>query len=120
MYLQGESTRRVTAVLEKNSAATSISSTDVSRVAARLHPLLEQWRIRPLDPMRYLFIDARYEKVRVVGTVRSCAVLVAIGIREADGRRVILSASASPSPKPKSTGANFCKVSGTAASAPPP
>ena len=94
MYLQGVSTRRVTAVLEKL-CGTSISSTEVSRVAAQLDPLLEQWRIRPLDPMRYLFIDARYEKVRVGGTVRSCAVLIAIGIREADGRRVILGVSVS-------------------------
>ena len=94
MYLQGESTRRVTAVLEKL-CGTSISSTEVSRVAAQLDPLLEQWRVRPLDPMRYLFIDARYEKVRVGGTVRSCAVLIAIGIREADGRRVILGVSVS-------------------------
>ena len=39
--------------------------------------------------MRHLFIDARYEKVRVGGTGRSCAVLIAIGIRESDGRRVI-------------------------------
>ncbi len=94
MYLQGVSTRRVTAVLEKL-CGTSISSTEVSRVAAQLDPLLEQWRTRPLEPMRYLLLDARYEKVRVAGAVRSCAVLIAIGIREVDGRRVILGVSVS-------------------------
>ena len=46
MYLQGVSTRRVTAVLEKL-CGTSISSTEVSRVAAQLDPMLEQWRTRP-------------------------------------------------------------------------
>ena len=85
---------RVTAVLE-TLCGTSISSTEVSRVAAQLDPLLEQWRIRPPDPMRYLFMDARYEKVRGGGAVRSCAVLMAIGIREVDGRRVILGTSVS-------------------------
>jgi putative transposase len=45
--------------------------------------------------MRYLFMDTRYEKVRVGGTVRSCAVLMAIGSRGADGRRVILGVSVS-------------------------
>ena len=39
--------------------------------------------------MRHILVDARYEKVRVGGAVRSCAVLIAIGIRETDGRCVI-------------------------------
>ena len=94
MYLQGVSTRRVTTVLEKL-CGTSISSTEVSRVAAQLDPLLAQWRTRPLDPIRHILLDARYEKVRVEGAVRSCAVLIAIGIREVDGRRLILGVSVS-------------------------
>ena len=43
--------------------------------------------------MRHLLLDARYAKVRVAGAVRSCAVLIAIGIWAVDGRRVILGVS---------------------------
>jgi putative transposase len=94
MYLQGVSTRRVTKVLEEL-CGTSISSAEVSRAAAQLDPLLEQWRQRPLEPIEHLIIDARYEKVRVAGAVRSCAVLIAIGIRKSDGKRQILGVSVS-------------------------
>lgn len=44
--------------------------------------------------MEYLLLDARYEKVRVNGTVVSCALLVAVGITP-EGRRTILGASVS-------------------------
>jgi transposase-like protein len=43
-----------------------------------------------------LVLDARYEKVRVDGTVRDCAVLVAIGILP-DGHRSVLGVSCSMS-----------------------
>lgn len=39
-----------------------------------------------LGEMPYLFLDARYEKVRIGGTVVSCSLLVAIGVQP-DGRR---------------------------------
>jgi transposase-like protein len=39
---------------------------------------LETWRTRTLDQIEYLILDARYEKVRVAGSVRDCAVLIAI------------------------------------------
>ena len=94
MYLQGVSTRRVTKVLE-SLCGTTISSTAVSRVAAQLDPMLQQWRERPIEPMEYIIVDARYEKVRVDGAVRSCAVLIAIGIRKSDGRRLVLGTSVS-------------------------
>lgn len=94
MYLQGVSTRRVTKVLE-SLCGTSVSSATVSRVAAQLDPMLQQWRERPIEPMDYLILDARYEKVRVDGAVRSCAVLIAIGVRQRDGKRLVLGASVS-------------------------
>ena len=94
MYLQGVSTRRVTRVLE-GLCGTSISSAEVSRATAQLDPMLVQWRQRPLEPMEYLLLDARYEQVRVAGAVRSCAVLIAIGIRKSDGKRQILGVSVS-------------------------
>jgi putative transposase len=94
MYLQGVSTRRVTNVLESLCGA-SVSSATVSRVAAQLDPLLEQWRQRPLEPIDHLILDARYEKVRVGASVRSCAVLIAIGVRKRDGKRMVLGTSVS-------------------------
>src|SRR4029078_6246805 len=46
MYVQGVSTRRVAAVVEKL-CGTEISSTTVSRAAAELDGVLESWRTRP-------------------------------------------------------------------------
>ena len=57
----------------------SLSSSQVSRTAKLLDEELEAWRNRPLGEIRYLFLDARYEKVRIGGVVRDAAVLSAIG-----------------------------------------
>jgi len=94
MYVQGVSTRRVTKILEEL-CGLEITSTQVSRAAAQLDPLLETWRHRPIPPMSHLIIDARYEKVRTSGIVRSCAVFTAIGINLSDGKRTILGTSVS-------------------------
>jgi transposase-like protein len=71
-----------------------VSSTQVSRASRLLDEELTSWRQRPLGKVRYLLVDARYEKVRQAGVVRSCAVLVAVGITE-DGRRSVLGTSVS-------------------------
>ena len=55
---------------------------------------LTKWRERPLGEIHYLQLDARYEKVRVGGTVISCALLIATGITP-DGQRSILGVSVS-------------------------
>jgi transposase-like protein len=44
--------------------------------------------------MRYLYLDARYEKVRQDGQVRNSAVLLAVGVNE-DGKREVLGVSVS-------------------------
>ena len=44
--------------------------------------------LRPLAQVEYLILDARYEKVRVAGSVRDCAVLVAIGVLPTGQRSV--------------------------------
>ena len=93
MYIQGVSTRRVTEVMEKL-CGTQVSSSQVSKATALLDADLEKWRNRPLGQTPYLVLDARYEKVRQDGAVRSCAVLVAIGVT-ADGKRCILGTSVS-------------------------
>jgi len=88
MYVQGASTRKVNAIVEKL-CGSQISSSLVSKATAELDPLLEAWRNRPLNEIRYLFLDARYEKVRVDGQVVDMAVLIAqaVGL---DGKRRIL------------------------------
>ena len=92
MYVQGVSTRKVTRILEEL-CGLEISSTQVSQATAALDHELAQWRARPLGRFKYLILDARYEKVRVEGTVRSCAVLIALGI-DAEGKRAVIGVSA--------------------------
>ncbi len=91
MYVQGVSTRKVAAITEQL-CGVELTSTQVSRAAAQLDAALEQWRTRPLDACRYVWLDARYEKVRIDGQVRDAAVLIAMGLRD-DGKRVILGIS---------------------------
>ena len=91
MYVQVVSTRKVSAVVEQLCGHT-VSSTQVSQCAAQLDAELESWRTRPLEPCRYVFIDARYEKIRHGGQVLDCAVLIAIGVRP-DGKRAVLGVS---------------------------
>lgn len=71
-----------------------ISSSDVSRAAKLLDEELTKWRNRPLGLVKYLILDARYEKVRVAGCVRECGVLLAVGV-DAEGHRSILGVSVS-------------------------
>jgi putative transposase len=92
MYVQGVSTRKVTTILQEM-CGLEISSTQVSRVSAELDEELEKWRARPLGEFPMLILDARYEKVRIDGVVRSCAVLIAIGINS-EGKRSVLGVSA--------------------------
>lgn len=95
MYIEGVTTRKVTSVLQKM-CGLDFSSTDVSRATSLLDDELKKWRTRPLGRVEYLIIDARYEKVRMNGSVVSCAVLVATGVL-ADGRRSVLGVSVSMS-----------------------
>ncbi|NWG18734.1 MAG: transposase, partial [Chloroflexi bacterium] len=91
MYVQGVSTRKVAAITAQL-CGVALTSTQVSRAAAQLDAALEQWRTRPLAVCRYLLLDARYEKVRIVGQVRDAAVLIAMSVRD-DGKRAILGVS---------------------------
>jgi putative transposase len=93
MYVQGVSTRKVKAITEEL-CGTEISASQVSRATAQLDTILQEWRERPLGEIQYLYLDARYEKVREAGQVRDAAVLVATGITPA-GERQILGVSVS-------------------------
>ena len=93
MYINGVSTRKVTKVVEEL-CGFNITSTQVSRGAAKLDEELEAWRTRELGEVRYMYLDARYEKVRVGPNVVDAALLVAFGVRK-DGKRTILGVSVS-------------------------
>lgn len=93
MYVQGVSTRKV-AEITQELCGLEISSTQVSRAAQLLDEELQAWRERPLERVPYVILDARYEKVRHGGSVRDCAVLIAIGVLE-NGQRSVLGVSVS-------------------------
>jgi putative transposase len=90
MYVEGVSTRKVKEVTEAL-CGTSFSKSLVSSLAGSLDSELEAWRDRRLEAKAYpyLFVDARYEKVRIGGRVVSQGVLIASGVRD-DGFREIL------------------------------
>ena len=95
MYVQGVSTRDAATVMAEFGLE-SLSSTQVSRAAALLDEELAAWRGRPLAEIHYLFLDARYEKLREAGVVRDAALFTAVGIGP-DGRRRVLGVSSEPS-----------------------
>lgn len=89
MYIQGVSTRKVKSITEEL-CGHEFSSSTISRIVQQLDEELEKFARRRLEePYPYLILDARYEKVREDGAVRSQAVLVAIGINW-EGRRNVL------------------------------
>jgi putative transposase len=89
MYIQGVSTRKVKAISEEL-CGHSFSASAISEINKKLDTELGRFARRELDnEYPYLIIDARYEKLRENGVIRSRAVLVAIGI-DWEGRRQVL------------------------------
>jgi putative transposase len=90
MYIEGVSTRKVKDITEEL-CGTSFSRSLVSKLAGSLDSELEAWRNRRLEARAYpyLYVDARYEKVRVDGRVVNQGVLVISAVRD-DGFREIL------------------------------
>ena len=88
MYIKGVSTRQAEAVM-REFGIESLSSSQVSRAAKLLDEELEAWRTRSLGEVKYVILDARYEKMRHGGVVRDAAVLSAIGIGADERRRVL-------------------------------
>jgi len=95
MYLKGVSTRKVSDVMELL-CGFEVTSTQVSRASKELDEILEKWRSRDLGKTPFIQLDASYEKVRVDGSVRSCAILIASGVNT-EGKRMILGVSVSMS-----------------------
>ena len=89
MYVQGVSTRKVKAITEEL-CGHSFSASTVSEMNQKLDEELGKFAQRDLEEeYPYLILDARYEKVREDGVIRSQAVLIAIGINW-EGRRCVL------------------------------
>src|ERR687885_1913817 len=90
MYVEGVSTRKVKEITEEL-CGISFSKSLVSSLAGSLDSELQAWRMRRLEAASYpyVFVDARYEKVRVDGRVVSQGVLVVSAVRD-DGFREIL------------------------------
>lgn len=89
MYVQGVSTRKVRAITEQL-CGQEFSAATISEINQKLDKELAKFMNRRLDESYpYLILDARYERVREDGLVRSRAVLIGIGIGS-DGRRNIL------------------------------
>lgn len=89
MYVQGVSTRKVKAITEEL-CGHRFSASTISEINKGLDESLKKFALRRLEePYPYLIVDARYEKVRLDGVIRSQAVLIAIGINW-EGRRELL------------------------------
>jgi transposase-like protein len=90
MYVEGVSTRKVKEVTEEL-CGTSFSKSLISSLAGSLDSELGAWRSRRLEAETYpyVFVDARYEKVRLDGRVVGQGVLVVSGVRD-DGMREVL------------------------------
>lgn len=90
MYVKGVSTRRVSQITEIL-CGTSVSSSQVSRLAKELDKEIELWKTRNIGQIQYLGVDATYESVRVGQQVVKQALLVAIGV-DYEGHRHVLDA----------------------------
>jgi putative transposase len=89
MYVQGVSTRKIKTITEEL-CGHEFSASAISEMNVKLDGELERFARRALEvEFPYLILDARYEKVREEGVIRSRAVLVVIGI-DWEGRRQIL------------------------------
>src|SRR5919199_1835211 len=96
MYVEGVSTRKVKEITEEL-CGISFSKSLVSSLAGSLDSEFQAWRKRQLqaEAYPYLFVDARYEKVRIDGRVVSQGVLLVLAVR-GDGFREILAALPGP------------------------
>lgn len=88
MVYQGVSIAKVRKITDQL-CGTSVSASTVSRLTTELDAELAIWRRRPLGDCPYLFVDARYEKVRHDGRVVPMAVLVAYGVTAAGHRSIL-------------------------------
>ena len=90
-YIHGVSTRNVRKVVE-SLGLEKVSPSYVSSLSAELDASVKSFLERSIDkPMKFIYIDATYFKVREDGKYRNKALYVCIGVNT-EGRREILSA----------------------------
>ncbi|WP_363319990.1 transposase [Ferroplasma sp.] len=90
-YIQGVSTRNVMNVVE-SLGVENISASYVPALASELDARVKSFLERRIDrPMKFIYIDATYFKIREDGRYGNKALYVCIGI-DSEGRREILSA----------------------------
>lgn len=88
-YVHGVSTRKVDELV-RAMGLEGIDKSAVSRICARLDEEVQRFKERPISqPVRYMWLDATYVKVRQNSSVVSMALVLAIGVRE-DGYREVL------------------------------
>jgi transposase-like protein len=92
MYLNGVSTRKVQKITEEL-CGYNITSSQVSRICKQLDEEINGIMNRKLGKFKYVYVDARYEKVRHNNSIRSNALIWAVGINE-EGRKEVLGVSA--------------------------
>ncbi len=89
MYIEGVSTRKIKAITEQL-CGHGFSASTVSQISKKMDEELEKFARRSLEvEYPYVVLDAKYEKVRQDGVIRTQAVLIAIGINW-EGRREVL------------------------------
>jgi len=90
MYVRGLSTRDIQDLYTQVFGQPVLSKSQVSRIAARLGPVFDQWRNRDLSHLKvvYLFLDGNYHAVRQ-GTSEKEGILCAYGITE-EGKKVFI------------------------------
>jgi transposase-like protein len=87
-YINGVSTRKVDRLVEQ--LGLHLSKDQVSRLCRALDEQVEAFRERPLEGrFPYLWLDAKFEKVRDRGAVRSKALVIAYAVHETGRREVI-------------------------------
>jgi len=90
MVIKGVATRKVRKITEALCGLV-FSKSQVSEICKKLDTQIQSWLNRPLEEeYRYLFVDARYEKIRRDHKVESHAILIAVGVN-IHGKRDILS-----------------------------
>ncbi len=89
LYARGMTVRDIRAHLEELYGV-EVSPDLISRVTDGVLEELRLWQSRPLESVYcVVYLDALVVKIRSKGTVRNCAVYIAMGI-PADGRREVL------------------------------
>jgi len=88
-YVLGVSTRKVEDLVQALGMS-GISKSEVSRIAAELDERVQAFKERPLEGQYpYVWLDAKYLKVREGDRVLSMALVVATGVRETGDREVL-------------------------------